>query len=479
VAAAVLTVGGSARSLKAGSLSVMENINGRSSLRASIVSTTGAYIPDIDDAVVLTDSGATVLFGGFVSERQYSWLLQGSGVESTITASDYSALADRRLVSGSTAGGVTIRDVADYVVSTYLASFGVTRDAGMLTGGTVGALSYDYVPCTDVFNDLAKLATGWMWRIDENKVLKAFKPSTGAYPCPFSMTTASSKIAGGDITVTRSRQNYANRIIITYNDGTSVPATATANDAAEQALYGIYDAVIRAEGPLDAATALDVAEAYLAQTVAAPRTIMFTTTTAGARAGQTLTVNITGRVAGAFLITDVETTDFGGVTLLHRVTAVEGDLAGPNWRDTFQTWAGTGSSQVSSGITIVTSQVGRATYFLGGSGIAGEQSSGPAVINAVGYIDVMVDRAAIGASTSVTAVVQCKTASAGVTVTPQVYNVTTATVAGTGSVVTGTAWTTVTFPITVASGQNTYRLRMTPGTANIDCFSLGYLEVGR
>jgi hypothetical protein len=130
-------------------------------------------------------------------------------------------------------------------------------------------------------------------------------------------------------------------------------------------------------------------------------------------------------------------------------------------------------------VGVVTSLVGRSSYFLGGSGIAAESSAGPSVINAVGYIDVMIDATALPTCTSVTAVVQCKTASAGVTVTPQVYNVTTAAVAGTGSAVTGTAWTTVTFAITVATGANTYRLRMTPGTAHIDCYSLGYLEVGR
>jgi len=479
VAAAVLKVGGTARTMQAGSLSVIENVSGRSSLRASIVSTTGAYIPSVDDAVVLEDGSANVLFGGFVSERDYSWMLQGSGVISTITASDYTALADRRLVKGATTGGYTVRDVVDAVIATYLSSFGVTRDAGMATGTTVGSLDYDYVTCTDVFNDLAKLAAGWLWRIDENKVMTAFQPSVGAYPCPFSMTDGSSKIAGGDITVTRSRKSYANRVILVYGDGTATPATVTADDAGEQASYGIYDAVIRSAGPFDVTTAQAVADAYLAKTVAAPRTIIFNTREPGARAGQTLTVNITGRVAGDFLITEVETTDFGGSHLFYRITAMEGDIEGPSWKDTFQQWAGTSSGIVAPGVTVVTSLVGRSSYFLGGSAIAGEQSSGPSVLNAVGYIDVMIDTAAIGTGTSVTAVVQCKTASAGVTVTPQVYNVTTAAVAGTGSAVTGTAWTTVTFAITVASGANTYRLRMTPGTADIDCFVMGYLEVGR
>lgn len=479
MAVAVLTIEGTPRAMRTGSLSVIENVTGRSTLRATVISPTGVYSPSIDDDLVLTDESATVLFGGFITEREQEWLLQGDALATMITASDYTALADRRLVVGSTTGGVSARDVVDAVITAYLAVYGVTRDAGMAAGATVGALAYDYVPATDVFNDLAKLADGWLWRIDESKILKAFKPSVGAYPCPFSMTDGSSKISGGDIMLTRSRKDYANRVILVYGDGTSTPATVDADDATEQGLYGIYETVIRSAGPFDVPTAQAVADAYLERAVAAPRTIKFRTRTAGARAGQTLTVNIADRVAGDFLITGVETTDFSGEELFFTITAVEGDITGPSWKDTFQQWAGGGSGLVAPGVTVVTSLVGRSSYFLGGSGIAAEQSSGPSVLNAVGYIDVMLDSAALPTGTSVTAVVQAKTASAGVGVTPQVYNVTTAAVAGTGSTVVGLTWTTVTFAITVASGQNLYRLRMTPGTADVDVYTLGYLEVGR
>ena len=434
-AAGTLTINGTPRSVRDGSLRIVDNVNRRSSLAATIVSLTGAYSPSEDDDVVFTDASSNVLFGGAVRTVSQDYQAQGATLFSPIACEDYTALAERRFVSGSVTAGLTGRDAIDLVVTNYLAAYGVTRDAGM---------------------------------------------PTGAGPGPFSMTTGSSKVAGGDIKITRSLEYYANRVVLVYGDGTSTPATVSADDAGEQATYGIYEQVIRSAGPFDVTTAQAVCDAYLTQLLARPRSIVFQPRQAGARAGQTLSVNLSARgLVGDFLITQIETRDWEGKYLFHTITAVEGGVLPPTWKD--QTAGGsTGSSGlVSGGGSVIISQIGRSSYWLGGSMFAGDQSAGPSVLNAVDYVDVMLDTAAIGAGTSVTAVVMCKAGTAGVTVTPQVYNVTTASVAGTGSAVTGTTITTVTFAITVTAGQNLYRLRMTPGTANIDVFCQGYLEVGR
>jgi len=473
--------------MRAGSLSVMWNVNGRSTLRARVVTLSGTYSPAFDDIVLLEDAAAATMFAGYVTDVRKIWLgantSSASTFETEITVSDYSAYTTRRLIAASSPAGTVARDAVDAIVAATLAPFGVTRDPGMAAGATLGALVYDFATVEAVFNDLIKLAApaGWVWYIDNLKVLKAYLPSVGAAPCPWTMTDASSKIAGGDIEITKTRQDYANRVYLVYNNGTSTPANVTANDAAEQALYGLYETVIRSDGPFNATTAQAVVDAALVKFVTRPRTLVFRTDEPGARPGQTLTVNITNRAAGDFLITGVEMVDFGGAVLLYTITAVEGATFPGDWRDTVREWSGGGaSSALVSSVTIITSTApARVSYFLGGSGIAAEQSAGPSVLVAVGYIDVMIDTAALPAGTSCTAVVQCKTASAGAGVTPQVYNMTTAAVVGTGSLVVGTAWTTVTFAVTLAAGANTYRLRMTPDTAAVDCFTLGYLEVGR
>jgi len=483
-AAGTLTVGGSARKLLEGSLVINRNINGRTSLTASVYSSDGSYSPNYDDTVTFTDASSNVLFAGYVDTAQKKWILQKAPVVTEISCVDYTGLCDRLLVSATVAAGLTVRQALDALIAgTVGPAYGITRDAGMVAGATLGALKYDFATVTEVINDLARLAgaSSWVWYVDNSKVIKAYLPSAGARPCPFSITTGSSKIAGGDIEVTKTRDGYANRVYMTYNDGTGTPATVMAENTTEQALYGLYEKVIRADGPFTPTAAQALVDAYLARAIAAPRTIKFTTMTPGADAGQTLTVNLSGRITPStdFLITNVETRDIAGKYLQFILTATEGAAIAGDWKDTYRSWGSGGNSGlVSSSVTIVTTAVGRATYFLGGSGIAAEQSAGPSVIDAVGYIDVMLDSAALP-GVSVTAVVQCKTAQAGVGVTPQVYNVTDNVVAGTGSTVVGTTWTTVSFPVTLGTGQKTYRLRMTPGTANIDCFTLGYLEVGR
>lgn len=484
-AAGTLSVGGVARKLLDNSLEINENVNGRSTLKADVYSSDGSYSPNYDDVVSFTDASSNVLFAGLVDTVEKKWVLQKSPVITTITCVDYTGVCDRMLVATTVAAGLTVRSALDALIAATIGpAYGITRDAGMVAGATLGALTYDYATVTEVINDLARLAgaSSWVWYVDTSKVIKAYLPSVGARPCPFSITTGSSKIAGGDIEIRKTREGYANRVYMTYNDSTtSLPAVVMAQNTTEQATYGLYETRIQADGPFTTTAAQALVDAYLAKAIAAPRTITFRTMSAGAHAGQTITVNLSGRITPStdFLITNVKTTDVDGKYLFYTLTATEGAAVAGDWKDTYRSWGSGGNSGlVSSSVTIVTSAVGRSTYFLGGSGIAAEQSAGPSVIDAVGYIDVMLDSAALP-GVSVTAVVQCKTAQAGVGVTPQVYNVTDSVVAGTGSAVVGTTWTTVSFPITLGTGQKTYRLRMTPGTANVDCFTLGYLEVGR
>lgn len=476
-----LTINGTARSFRAGTLELVEGINGRATFRVGIYSANGSYVPDVGQTVVWSQGSDA--FTGSIVHVEERWVAMGSGVESTITAEDYSGLAERVLVTASTSGGITGRDAIDYLVDTYLGpAFGVTRDPSMPTGATLGALSYDYAPCNEVLNDIVKLAAsdGWLWRIDASKVLKAFLPGSGTYACPFSITAGTQLV--GDVTVSPTRtltQGYANRVYLVYNDGTATPAVATANDSAAQTARGLYEAVIRSDAVLDASTASAIATAELTRRVYAPKTLTFSTLTTGARAGQTISVSLSARgLSGDFLIQEVKTRDLDGGHFLHEITAVQGGKMTTTWKDTYKTWAGSGGSAIASVGGTVTITVGRVVYPLGGSATAGVRSAGPSVTNAHGYLDVQVDGTAL-AGASVTAVVQARALSAGVTVTPQVYNVTTSAVAGTGTAVTGTSWGTVTFAVTLAAGMNTYRLRLTPGTANVDVFGLGYLEVGR
>lgn len=474
-----------------GTLRITETVNRRASMSVDVYSNNGSYIPVMEDTVEVKNAASQTIFKGFIKTPEVNYF-RNNATMTTIVCEDFTAYADRRLVKAETTAAIVARDAVDLLVTNFLATYGVTRDAGMGTGATItDVLRYDYATVTEVLNDIVRIAapTGWVWRIDENKVLKAFLPAIGTWACPFSITPTNTNVHGTDLVVRRSRDTYANRVYFSHKvAGSTTPAVVQANNAGEQSTYGLFEVATGTESEMTTAQAQQIADALLVRVLTRARTIEFRTKEQGARAGMTISVNLPIRgIASAtdFLITDVEISTFGD-TMFTRIKASEGGVIATSWQDIFENWGGTGPGKGSSGIQAVagsivttTSTVGRSSYYLGGSGFAAEQSAGPSVINAVGYIDVMIDKSAIGASTSVTAVVQCRTKNAGISVTPQVYNVTTAAVAGTGSAVVGVTWTTVTFTITVASGQNTYRLRMTPGTANEDVFCHGYLEVGR
>lgn len=344
-----VTIATVARDFKAGTLEIIESLNGRESARVEIVSVDGSYVPDVDD-VILIEDGATTIFEGLIVDVTQRFLALGAGVVSAVEAAGYSAYADRRVVRASTGGGITGRDAIDYLVDNYLATYGVTRDPSMPTGGTLGALSYDFARVSDVLTDIVRLAapTGWLWRINEDKVLYAWLPSVGAYPCPFSVSDATPNIIG-DVTLKVLRDQYANRVILAYNDTDAVPAVVISEDAAEIAAHGIYEVAIRNDGPLDATTAQAIADASLVQMSQAPQQVRFVTTEAGAHVGQTITMVLTARgINDDYLITDLRMWDADGVNIFYELSAIQSATATKTWRETYRLWAGT-----TSGLTAV------------------------------------------------------------------------------------------------------------------------------
>lgn len=459
------------------SLSVHEGLNGRSTMRCR-VQTAAVDVPELDDAVVLemnSGSPSDVLFAGVISDVDEQWLDPDGNRITSITSEDYTALADRRFINASTTGGISGRDAIDYVVTNYLAAYGVTRDPSMAAGATLGALAYDYARATDVINDIVRLAApdGWLWRIDENKVLTAWEPSAVAYPCPWSLTSPSQ--LAGNLAIKPSRERYANRVVLSYNDGTATPAEVVASDAAEIAARGIFEMVFKASGPLDATTAQAIADAYLVQLLVRPRTITFPTVVQGARAGQILAVNLPDdSLVGDFLITELEMVDLDGVDLTYRITAVEGAVKTASWKDTFRQWSGNGASSgvASVGTVIITVPTPAPSVTqLGGS-------TSRSVVPGAGSWLAVDDAAPYVAPQTRSVTLRCvlRARDAGVTVTARLRDLTAGATVATTSGVTGTTATLVSASGTVTAG-NRYELQVSADTANAGAYCIGTLEV--
>lgn len=113
----------------------------------------------------------------------------------------------------------------------------------------------------------------------------------------------------------------------------------TAEDLAEQAIHGVWERVVRATGVTSAAAAQEMAEALLAEALAASETrIRYQTRELGVLPGQRQTITAPSRnVTGDFLITDVVTKpEPGGDGLIREVHADLTSFHNENWRKTWR-----------------------------------------------------------------------------------------------------------------------------------------------
>lgn len=221
--ALVLTIGGVAKEVRAGSLNISATANGRTTASFQIDSTAGTYRPAIDAEVLITWAGVRI-FGGLVERPTERGLAAGArpGIATTVSAVDFNQYAERRIIiDGGFPAGFTLLQALTSLVGN-LAVYGVTLDAGQVTGPTLPELIYKGPTISTILNELATL-TGkygepFAWRINEFKVLSMTQPSTVA--APFDILTNTPSQVVGDITVELTREHYANRIFVVVPDKT-------------------------------------------------------------------------------------------------------------------------------------------------------------------------------------------------------------------------------------------------------------------
>lgn len=212
-----VTINGSTKTVKRGTLRITKTANGRSTCAFTVISTDGSYRPPLDATVVVAD-GATTLFGGLINQPSEQGVVGGKGIaaiETDISAGDFNAYADRRYIKEDFPAQ-TLAARLTTIVANYLAVYGVSLSGSQVTGPSLPARSYDYVQLSEVLNETATMtqASGeaFAWSIDASKVLVMAQPSTVAAPFDLVGDTLADVI--GDITVEPNREHYANRVII-------------------------------------------------------------------------------------------------------------------------------------------------------------------------------------------------------------------------------------------------------------------------
>lgn len=172
------------------------------------------------------------------------------------------------------------------------------------------------------------------------------------------------------------------------------------------------------------------------------------------------------------------------VVKAHRAiaTCVDG---GDHTHDEPNTWIHYGAFKVEGdvdlpGLSIPSVAVPRAIYPLGGSRNQALQHN--AVMDAYDYLDTEIDSAEVAGMT-VQARVEVRVGNSGISVTPEIYNVTDASVEVTGSACSATnadysgTNQKQTLTITPATGAKQYRLRLTPSANTFPVWGIGTVEV--
>lgn len=227
-----LTVAGSAQLLHAGSLSIRETASRRATASFRIDSQDRSYRPAENAEVIITED-AVRIFAGLVdrpTERSFDdGGPQVPGISTRVNVIDFHAYAERRFVNLTLAAG-TLKSQLTTLVSTYLAGYGVTLDAGQVDGPTMPELTYDYKRLDAVMGELMTLTADagqpFIWEISYTKVLSAYQPSTE--PAPFDLVGNDLSEVVGDIEVETSRSNqYANRIILKVTPKTEIEREET------------------------------------------------------------------------------------------------------------------------------------------------------------------------------------------------------------------------------------------------------------
>lgn len=211
-----ISIGGVIKPIQLQSLNVSQIANGVGPARFRVYSADGSDRAVLDAEVLIVEDSVRI-YGGVVSKVRELGVVQGyrPGIITEIDTVDFNTYVDRRTISMAIPGGSLLSILQ--VLEPVFTPFGVTLDAGQVTGPTLPDLAYTIRTGREVLDDIAKLTAAagepFTWAIDAFKHLRMFQPSTVA--APFDLTGYPIREVIGDIVVEAARDSsYANRITV-------------------------------------------------------------------------------------------------------------------------------------------------------------------------------------------------------------------------------------------------------------------------
>jgi hypothetical protein len=171
------------------SLEIRDSAGAVSNLSCDIISEGSPVLRfALHAAVIVQEDGVTIFAGTITRLREKGFggpnIYDQSGapqIVTTITAEDYSRLAERVYVTEDVAEGTSLETFLTTLVDDYLDQFGVTLDAAQVTGPALPAMTFDLKRASEVLQALSD-ATGFIARIDYDKKLRMWEEGDLAAP---------------------------------------------------------------------------------------------------------------------------------------------------------------------------------------------------------------------------------------------------------------------------------------------------------
>jgi len=426
------------------------------------------YRPSIDQTVKLYED-STLIFGGLITLPRESGLGNDEPttiIRTTVNALDYKVLTQWRYVNETIPAG-TLRQ-ALIRINTYLT--GITLDPTQVDGPALPELIYDYVKVEDALNGLTTL-TGYLWTISYGGILSMFLP--GMIAAPYDITPTTDDVTFGDIQVEPVREKYANRVI-----GKAGNLISIFNDAAEQAIKPIREALITAPDTTDQIGLDALVAAYALTSVLTPNRVTYQTFKRGFAPGQLQYIHLPKRnLNNYFTILRVLSRRAEGRTP-RQVTALEGSTYQADFaRSVYRAWSGGGAPVAGGGTPSGGGSGMRAAYPLSMVKSQGVRNSAPDWMDAPNAIHVQLNTSSMGTLNAIVKA-QMRVKTAGNSVQARLYNVSlSAPVAGVSPIITTTTWSSmVSWNVALTAGAYVYKLQLLSGIVDEDVFVSAYLE---
>ena len=177
----IVTVAGTTVLIRDGSLEIEQSIGSRSTARMTVIDESGMLRFDRGQQVSITDRGL-LLWSGYVDSSQRTQPSVSPALVHDLTCIDQQYLADKRIAARTYEPGTTCGEVVADLHAEYLADEGVTL--GLIEDGATleQGMLVNYQPVSGALDALTDASDGYVWTIDQDRVLTFHHRSSQVAP---------------------------------------------------------------------------------------------------------------------------------------------------------------------------------------------------------------------------------------------------------------------------------------------------------